>query len=148
MRMGRRTGLGMTMTMMRMMMAAAPATHCNGSSVSESHPEEDQEDEEDSGEDGRQWIIPDGHGHHDDDRDYHHDEEGMHTWKISFHNFGFLCTTSPTAVNLIVCFECCSCLPVWEYVAQCAHLNLLFFFVPHLAWFDQANPKFWALEGA
>ena len=58
------------------MMTAAPATHCNGSSVSESHPEEDQEDEEDSGEDGRQWIVPDGHGHHDVDRDYH--EEEMH----------------------------------------------------------------------
>ena len=59
----------MTMTMMRMMMAAAPATHCNGSSVSESHPEEDQEDEEDGSEDGRQWIIPDGHDDHDVDHE-------------------------------------------------------------------------------
>ena len=27
-----------------------------------------------------------------------------HTWMISFHNVGFLCTTSSTAVNLIVLF--------------------------------------------
>ena len=54
---------------MKMMMRrrrTAPATHCNGLSIPQGHPEEDQEDEEDGGEDGRQWIVPDGDGHDDD----------------------------------------------------------------------------------
>ena len=54
--------------MMMMRKWTAPATHCNGLSIPQGHPEEDQEDEEDGGEDGRQWIVPDGDGHgHDDE---------------------------------------------------------------------------------
>ena len=55
--------------MMMMRKWTAPATHCNGLSIPQGHPEEDQEDEEDGGEDGRQWIVPDGDGHDDDDND-------------------------------------------------------------------------------